>query len=127
MRLSTRYGWTAFAALALLTMIDWLRGTGLALPPFARILLGGGPNFAAAIAIAFVGLCIWIESERGRDRPPLRTRFLLCLTVSGFGLVAWECIQLYSRSLVFDPGDLIATALGCGVAWAVFVAVTPRP
>lgn len=125
MRLSTRYGLVAIAALALLTAVDGLRGSAIAFPPFARMLLGAGPNFAAAIAIAFVGLCIWVESLPG-PRPPLRVRFIICLTVGGLGLVAWEFVQRSSRSLVFDPGDLIATALGCALAAAVFAAITPR-
>lgn len=127
MRLSTRYGLAGIAALALLSLGHWLRGPGGRQPPPAgEYLIGILPNFAAAIAIAFVLLSIWADQNREATRSGAKRSFLLCASISALGLFGWEFVQKSSGRFVFDPHDLGATLVGIGVAGLSFHALTPR-
>lgn len=126
MRLSTRYGLTGIGALALLAAVHQLRGLERSLGPAIDYLIGVLPNFAAAIAITFVPLSIWSDQKPNADFASTKRPFLVCASVSGLGLLAWELIQKTSSRLVFDPHDVGATIVGIGVATAVFFVLGPR-
>jgi hypothetical protein len=126
MRLSTRYGLTGLGALALLTATHQVRSMGRPLHPAADYLVGVLPNFAAAIAISFVLLSIWSDQNRDAGFASTKRPFLLCASISGFGLLAWEWFQKTSARLVFDPHDVGATFAGVGAATLLFYAMRPR-
>jgi hypothetical protein len=125
MQLSTRYGLMGVGALALLTLTHQVRGTTGPLHPTAQYLVGVVPNFAAAIAIAFVLLSIWSDQNRGADFHSTKRPFFFGTLISGLGLLAWELFQQTSKRLVFDPHDLGATLVGIGAAYAMFYASAP--
>jgi short-subunit dehydrogenase len=127
MQASTRYGLVGIGALALLSIVQWIRSKHFPMAPWGKYLLGVGPNFAAAIAISFVGLSIW-ASQKGLNEDVLavRYRFIICASISLIGLVGWEFIQGINHRLVFDPQDILATFVGIGMAAVLFSVVTPR-
>ncbi len=123
MRSSTRFGLLGIGGLALLAAVHQLREMDLPQPPIGSFALGVLPNFAAAIAITFVLLSIWLDQRPDAGAALVRTSFLTCALISGAGLVGWEFFQMSSNRLVFDPADLIATAAGivicCLMFWAI--------
>ena len=127
MNRSTRYGIVAIGALALLSFVHWLRDRPTHLGPVNAYLIGVAPNFAAAIAINFVLLSIWLDQNRANSFASVQNRFFVCAAISGTGLTCWELFQKNSRKLVFDPHDLFATAVGLGTAFLLFRILTPRP
>ncbi len=126
MRLSTRYGLTGIAALGLLTAGHQLRGMGLSPQATRDYLLGVLPNFSAAIAITFVLLSIWRDQNSEVGFILVKRAFLICASISGFGLLAWELFQKTSSRLVFDPHDVGATAIGIGAATVLFFLLSLR-
>ncbi|WP_421989626.1 hypothetical protein [Qipengyuania sp.] len=126
MQLSTRYGLAGIGALALLTVVHRLRDNPRWSGPTSDYLLGTLPNFAAAIAIAFVLLSIWTNHKAEAAPGSAKHRFLICASISGVGLLAWEAIQTTSDRFVFDLNDIGATALGILVAGLLFWIVTPK-
>lgn len=126
MKLATRYGLAGIGGLALLSFGHWLREIGAIVGQPGKYLLGVLPNFAAAIAIAFVLLSIWTDRDEPLTFPVACHRFLVCATMSGFGLAAWEFVQLTGDRLVFDPHDISATGIGLCAAGLLFLALTPR-
>lgn len=126
MHLSARYGLAGIVGLALLTAVQKLRDLAWSPPPPGEYLLGVLPDFAAAIAIAFVLLSIWSDQNRTADPVKMKRAFMACVLISGFGLLAWELFQKTSTRLVFDPHDIGATFLGLGAAYVLFRALTPQ-
>jgi hypothetical protein len=125
-RLSTRYGLTGIGALGLLAAVHRLRAIERSPQPFSDYLLGVLPNFAAAIAITFVLLSIWSDQNKKANFTQAKRPFLLCASISGAGLLAWEFFQKTSSRLVFDPHDVGATLLGIGAANILFYMLKPR-
>jgi hypothetical protein len=113
-------------ALALLATVHQLRGMARAPQPTGDYLVGVLPNFAAAIAITFVLLSIWSDQNREAGLTEAKRPFLVCSSMSGFGLLAWELFQRTSDRLVFDPHDAGATVVGVCAAGLLFYALTPR-
>jgi len=126
MRLSTRYGLTGIGALGLLAAVHQLRGMERSPHPTSDYLIGVLPNFAAAVAITFVLLSIWSDQNPEAGFASAKRPFLLCASVSGLGLLAWELFQKTSSRLVFDPNDVGATFVGVGVASILFFILRPR-
>lgn len=126
MRLSTRYGLTGIGALALLAAVHQLRGMELSPQPSRDYLIGVLPNFAAAIAITFVLLSIWSDQNPNADFASAKRPFIICASISGLGLLAWELFQKTSSRLVFDPHDVGATVVGIGVSIMLFYMLKPR-
>ncbi len=120
MRLSTRYGLTGIGALSLLTAVHQLREIERSPQPTIGYLIGVLPDFAAAIAIVFVLLSIWGDRNQDADFRSAKRAFFVCALISGLGLLAWELFQKTSSSLVFDPHDVGATAVGISIATALF-------
>jgi hypothetical protein len=126
MRLSTRYGLAGIAALGLLATVHQLRDMELPPQPTADYLIGVLPNFAAAIAITFVLLSIWADQNPNVGVASAKRPFVLCASISGFGLLAWELFQKTSSGLVFDPHDMGATLIGVGAAGVLFCILAPQ-
>ncbi|MGZ8284149.1 MAG: hypothetical protein ACXW27_03260 [Allosphingosinicella sp.] len=126
MRLFTRYGLAGMGALALLSLVHWLRGIAMFRRSTVDYLLGVLPNFAAAIAIAFVLLSIWADRNRDSTFEAARRAYFACASISGLGLMGWEVFQKTSNRLVFDPHDVGATLVGIGMASLLFYRLTPR-
>ena len=126
MKLSLRYSLVGCGALALLSLVQWVRPLSATATTWVRQLLGVLPNVTAAIAIPFVLLSIWAELRPDATAADNRRRFVLCSLVAGVGLVAWEFLQLHSGRLVFDPQDIVATLVGLVLARGLFSWVTPR-
>jgi hypothetical protein len=127
MRLSTRYGLIGIGALGLLAAVHQLRGMERSPQPTSDYLIGVLPNFAAAIAITFVLLSIWSDQNPDAGFTSAKRPFLLCSSISGFGLLAWELFQKTSSRLVFDPHDVGATLVGLGAAGMLFYILRPSP
>jgi hypothetical protein len=126
MRQSTRYGLTGIGALGLLAAVHQLRGMERTPQATSDYLIGVLPNFAAAIAITFVLLSIWSDQNKEAGFTAAKRPFLLCASISGFGLLAWELFQKTSSRLVFDPHDVGATFVGIGAASILFYILKPR-
>ena len=124
--MSLRYTMVGLAALALLTLVGWVRQNHLVGGPFLSFLIGVLPNVAAAIAIPYVFLGIWIEQRAGMSVAVVRRNFIRLSIFAGGGLIAWEFLQLSSRRLVFDVNDLGATLGGLLLGWLIFNWLTPR-
>lgn len=124
--LFTRYGLAGIGALALLSLVHWLRGIAMLRRPAVDYFLGVLPNFAAAIAIAFVLLGIWADRNRDSTFEAARRAYFVCASISGLGLIGWEIFQKTSNRLVFDPHDIGATLVGIGMASLLFYSLTPR-
>ena len=116
MKPSVRLGMIGIGALALLTLVHWLRSRWHIDIGAVRYLLGVAPNFAAAIAIPFVVTSIYADQKPDgiieRSARVCRTVAL----VSCAGLIGWELFQQTSRKLVFDVHDIGATLLGTAAA-----------
>lgn len=125
MRRSTRYGLAGIGALALLSLVHWLRGRPVSGEPIPTYLLGVVPNLAAAIAITFVLLSIWADQNKDAPYSAARRWFLVFAALSACGLLAWEIVQRTSARFVFDPHDVGATLVGIGAAALIFLAITP--
>jgi hypothetical protein len=125
MQPSLRYGLAGIGALALLSLVQWLREQHLHPGPLGKYLLGVTPNFAAAIAITFVLLSVWADKNRGATIASARKGFAACAAISGFGLIGWELIQRTSGRFVFDFSDILATLLGIGASALLFHAISP--
>lgn len=123
---STRFGLAGIGALALLSLVHWLRGRPVPDEAIQTYLLGVLPNLAAAIAITFVLLSIWADQNKEAPYAEARRRFAAFAAISAAGLVAWEIVQRTSARFVFDPHDVGATLVGTGVAFLIFRAITPR-
>lgn len=117
MKISTRYGLAGLGGLALLTLVQCARQEHLQHGAVLTYLIGVGPNFAAAIAITFVLLSAWSEQRPGADGAGQRLRFYLSAAISGAGLLGWEAVQMFSRNLVFDWQDVLATLAGIAVCF----------
>lgn len=126
MRISTRYGLSGLAALSLLSGVHWLRDRGIWPGTVGQWFAGVTPNFAAAIAITFVLLSIWADQKGGVEYSLLRRRFLVCASISGAGLLAWELIQMTNRRFVFDTFDILATLCGIAISVLLFQVITPK-
>lgn len=123
MKPSTRIMVVGIGALALLSAVHWARAQHFQGPPLLLHLLGVLPNFAAAIAIPYVALGLWLESSPAASRAALRQRFMWLTLFAGVGLVLWEFGQRWSSGLFFDPDDLVATLVGLVVGWGLFALV----
>ena len=126
MGLSMRYGLTGIAALGLLTAVHQLRGMDRPKQATSDYLIGVLPNFAAAIAITFILLSIWADRNPEAANSIATRWFVICGSISGVGLFAWEIFQKTSDRLVFDPHDLGATVVGLAAAGILFYWVSPR-
>ncbi|MFM9934859.1 MAG: hypothetical protein ACKVOL_01530 [Novosphingobium sp.] len=125
MKLSTRFGLVGLGGLALLTAVQWIRQQDLHPGRVGSYLIGVGPNFAAAIAITFVLLGAWLDQTPADDAQDIVRRFRVCAAISCSGLIAWECVQMFSRALVFDWRDVLATLAGIAVSIVLFAALRP--
>ena len=126
MKLSTRYGLVGIGALTLLGLVQRSRTLSFDGPEIVHFLIGVLPNLAAAIAIPFVFLSIWVDQKQEANPLAIRRYFFILTLVAGVGLIAWEYLQKSSRYLVFDYYDIAATVLGLVVAWLLFGVLTPR-
>lgn len=126
MKLSTRYGLAGLGGLALLTLVQWARASHLQHGAVLTYLIGVGPNFAAAIAITFVLLGAWCEQQPDADAASQRLRFRVSAAFGGAGLLGWEAVQMFSRNLVFDWQDMLATLAGIAACFAVYALIGPR-
>ena len=126
MQLSLRYGFTGIGALALLSLVQWLRELPVRPGPLGQYLLGITPNFAAAMGITFVLLSVWADQNRGAAIASVRKGFAVCTLISGFGLIGWEFVQRTSGRFVFDLSDILATFLGLGMSALLFDVISPR-
>ncbi|MFM7626766.1 MAG: hypothetical protein ACKO7G_09925 [Gammaproteobacteria bacterium] len=120
MKPSIRIMCVGIGALALLSAVHWARAQHFQGPPLLLYLLGVLPNFAAAIAIPYVALGLWLESSPAASRAALRQRFMWLTLFAGVGLFLWEFGQRWSSGLFFDPDDLVATSVGLVVGWTIF-------
>jgi len=120
MKTATRIGIVGLGALALLSAVHWARAQQFEGPPLLLHLLGVLPSFAAAIAIPFVVLGMWLESSPVSSYTTLRKRFIWITLAAGAGLILWEFGEQSSRALFFDPDDLVATLVGLVVGWTTF-------
>jgi hypothetical protein len=120
MKTSIRVMLVGIGALALLSTVHWAREQQFEGPPLLLHLLGVLPSFAAAIAIPFVVLGMWLESSPVSSSMALRKRFIGITLAAGAGLILWEFGQQSSRALFFDPDDLVATLVGLVVGWTIF-------
>ena len=127
MKAPTRYGLAGIGALSLLSAVHWLRDIAARQSRVGDYLLGVTPNFAAAIAIAFVLLSIWADQNRDASFVAATRAFLACASISGLGLLGWEFFQRSSTRFVFDAHDVGATLVGIGTASLLFYGLTPRP
>lgn len=126
MKASTRYGLAGIAALAVLSLVHWLREIRFSGGDASDYLIGVAPNLCAAVAIAFVVLSVWADQQKQVAYPAARRWFLISAAISGVGLLGWEFFQRTSDNLVFDPHDIAATLAGLLVSAAIFQLVTPR-
>ncbi len=124
MKTSIRVMLVGIGALALLSAVHWAREQQFEGPPLLLHLLGVLPSFAAAIAIPFVVLGMWLESSPVSSYTTLRKRFIWITLAAGAGLILWEFGQQSSRALFFDPDDLVATLVGLVVGWGLFALVS---
>ena len=124
MKTSIRVMLVGIGALALLSTVHWAREQQFEGPPLLLHLLGVLPSFAAAIAIPFVVLGMWLESSPVSSSMALRKRFMGITLAAGAGLILWEFGQQSSRALFFDPDDLVATLVGLVVGWGLFALVS---
>ena len=127
MKTSIRVMLVGIGALALLSTVHWAREQQFEGPPLLLHLLGVLPSFAAAIAIPFVVLGMWLESSPVSSSMALRKRFIGITLAAGAGLILWEFGQQSSRALFFDPDDLVATLVGLLVGWGLFAVVSSKP
>ena len=127
MKTATRLAFVGLGALALLSAVHWARAQHFEGPPLLLYLLGVLPSFAAAIAIPFVVLGMWLESSPVSSYTTLRKRFIWIMLAAGAGLILWEFGQQSSRALFFDPDDLVATLVGLVVGWGLFAVVSSKP
>jgi len=126
MTLSTRYGVAGIAALAALTIVQWLRENGYAHGDVSGYLLGVLPNLFAAVAITFVVLSFLADQLKVNGYRAAGRWFLASSVISGAGLVGWEFIQRTSGRFVFDIDDIGATVVGLVLSGVLFHLVTPR-
>lgn len=124
MKTSIRVMLVGISALALLSAVHWARVQNFEGPPLLLYLLGVLPSFAAAIAIPFVVLGMWLESSPVSSHTTLRKRFIWITLAAGAGLILWEFGQRSSRALFFDPDDIVATLVGLLVGWGMFAVVS---
>lgn len=127
MKTSIRVMLVGIGALALLSTVHWAREQQFEGPPLLLHLLGVLPSFAAAIAVPFVVLGMWLESSPVSSHTTLRQRFTWTTLAAGAGLILWELGQQSSRALFFDPDDLVATLVGLVVGWGLFAVVSSKP
>ena len=116
----------AIGALGALSLVQWGRKLQLQGPDFVLYLLSVLPNVLNAISIPFVLLSIWADQKPTANYQSARRIFIILLLFAGIGLITWEFMQLWSRSLYFDYHDIGATIFGLFVAWLLFALVTPR-
>lgn len=126
MKPSTKVGLAGLAGLALLALVHRVRDAGVVLSPVAATAVGILPNLAAAIAITFVLLSIWLDQRPLTTLAAATRPLLVCAAISGIGLTGWELIQLSSSSFVFDYGDLAATWGGIGLSALLFHLLSRR-
>jgi hypothetical protein len=120
MKTATRIGIVGLGALALLSAVHWARAQQFEGPPLLLHLLGVLPSFAAAIAIPYVLLSVWMDRAAPLAYTDVRKRFIWITLAAGAGLILWEFGQQSSRALFFDPDDLVATLVGLVVGWTTF-------
>jgi hypothetical protein len=107
----------AIGALGTLSLVQWGRKLQLQGPDFVLYLLSVLPNVLSAIAIPFVLLSIWADQKPTANYQSARRIFIILLLFAGIGLITWEFMQLWSRSLYFDYHDIGATIFGLGSYW----------
>lgn len=120
MKATLRAALIGLCALGLLSLVHLARDQAFEGPPALLYLLGVTPSFAAAIAIPFIFLSMWLETSAASSPDGVTKRFHILIVLSGIGLIGWEFGQTSSRGLVFDPHDLAATIVGLVVAWLLF-------
>lgn len=126
MKLSTRYAVVGLAALGVLSLVHWARRSLDIGGEISAYLIGVLPNLAAALAIPFVLLSIWVEQRREATHVAARRSFLRLTLLAGLGLIGWEFLQRGSRRLVFDAHDIGATLIGLLLGWLLFGWLTPQ-
>ena len=124
-RRSAPWTWLTIAGLAGLALVDRWRGLA---EPCCALLRGVLPNVLAVPVIAFALLAFQF-GERMPDsaerRHAQRRRFGITLGIAVIGIAAWEFVQRGGGNLVFDPLDLVATAVGGVLALALFALLEP--
>lgn len=117
---TTRASLVALSALALLSLVQWVRPRHLVSLEVLVYLLGVLPNLAAVIAITFVLLVAWLDQHPTAAPGDMRRRFRACALFATGGLIVWEVGQRSSRGLRFDYHDIAATVVGLGLSWWVY-------
>lgn len=126
MKRSPRYGLVGISAMGVLSLVHWMRKVQYDGSEVVVYLMGVMPNVAAAIAIPFVLLSIWADQKPNASYRAARNAFAAVALFTGIALVTWEFLQRSSGTLVFDTDDLLATGVGLGLAWLLFVWLTPK-
>jgi len=125
MKLPTRIALIGLGALGLLSSVHWARSQQFDGPPLLLYLLGVLPNVAAAIAIPYVVLSIWVDQAPTDSFSVVQKRHLMLTGFSSVGLIAWEFGQQLSRGLYFDPDDIVATIIGMVLGLMFFRWIKP--
>ena len=121
------WSWLALGGVAGAQFVQTIRASvGRTELDLVNLLLGAGPNFFAAFAIAFIGLAFkFPKSGTGRaDSSVLTLWFSVSASVAVVGLLGWEFLQRTGR-LVFDPWDVGATVAGVALAALIFFSSLP--
>lgn len=121
----TPWIWVTLGSLAILSGVDVWREDG---PSSLQLLQGTLPNLVAVPALTFGFLMMRVPTRPVRTSATERLQrrwFRGLWAVNVAGVVAWEFLQRTGR-LVFDPLDLVATALGAGAALVLFRILEPR-
>lgn len=123
-RISNLSPWTllTLAGCSILVLVDYWREQ---MPAFLPLAHGALPNLVAVPVLAF-GFLMLRFPERRRYTPAESERerqlFWSLFAVATVVTVVWEFAQR-SGNLVFDPLDLVATAIGAVVAMLLFRAL----
>jgi hypothetical protein len=117
--------WVTLTALAVLSGVDAWRDRG---PSAVPLVQGTLPNLVAVPALTF-GFLMMLIPVRRPPTPEMqrfqRRGFWVLWSLCCLGVVVWEFMQK-TGNLVFDPLDLVATAVGAGGALLLFRLLEPR-
>ena len=125
MRLRDRFTrlspWTlvALAGCATLALVDYWRDQA---PGAWSVVQGTTPNLVAVPTLTFGFLMLWFPEKRTfspETAAKQRRWFWWIWALSTLVTVAWEFAQLTGK-LVFDPLDLVATAIGAIATLVLF-------